>query len=254
MNRILVLLVAIASLSLLVGCQPKESDKPADETETTGSTTSGENPEDPGDEVPDEVKDDSADITAELKTNAFEYYGLDNKEPLTYTLEFNGSTEEGTQQVKYQGLVDGAPTYTIVRTGSLDQLGDETVAVKTDGVHLVKSSMGQLDSPSLALPADAAPGKKWTSTQSITSATGDQTKFTMNYEVAGEESVQTDAGEFDCIVVKSTGTLQQGEVNTTFSGTVWHSKSVGTVKLTLDTTDANGDPAKAVITLIKKGA
>lgn len=248
MNRILVFLVALVSLGLITGCQPEKKEDPKTNPETSTTDPAAN---DPGDEVPEEVKDDSADLTPELKTSAFEYYGLDNKSAQTYTLQFKGSTEEGTQQVKYQGMVDGAPTYKIVRTGSLDQLGDETVTVKTDGVHLVQSSMGTLDAPSLALPADVAPGKKWTSKQSITNATNQKTEFTMNYEVTGTEKVTTKAGDFDCLVVKSTGTLSQGGKDTKFTGTVWHAKKVGTVKLELDTTDANGDPTKAIITLIK---
>ena len=167
MKKLLTLLPIFLIVSLVAtGCQP-EKDKPKEEPTTEQTNTT--DPE----EEPIVKKSDADDVGPELRHDAYRYYGLGNQKAFVYELDQStGMVEEGSQEFAYQGMVDGVPTYKLIRKGSLSMLGEETYTLGTDGISMVSTTMGELSGPALTVPADLSVGATWSSTQSITRADG----------------------------------------------------------------------------------
>lgn len=245
MKKLLPILPALLALAFLsVGCTKPEDGKDKPGT-TTGSTNAGE---DGGDAVV--KKSDAEDVGEELRHDAYQYYGLGNNKTLVYTLKLQDVEEEGEQEVAYQGLIDGVPTYKILRTGALSDLGDETLQLSEEGVKLSETSIGEVAEPSLALPAKIAVGDTWEDTQTITQRDGKDLVMKSSYKVEKEEKLTTDAGEFDTIYISSNGTITYDGSTRTFTGRINYAKGIGPVKLVIDAqTGENNETSSTVVTL-----
>ena len=242
MKKLVPVIPFLFAIAVIVGCGPK--DVKATSTTTTGTTTGTTTPED----EPEVVKSDKDDVSAELRHAGYEYYGLGNTQPMVYDFEFNGTVEEGKQQVKYQGMVDGVPTYKIERTGALSQMSSETVKLRPEGVFISETGLGPMDTEVKALEANLEVGKSWETSNVVTRADGNVT-MKSSYKVEAQKKITTPAGEYDCLVIKSTGTVSTSEKTEKFTGTLYVAKGVGTVKLVINANDQNGKPTENVITL-----
>lgn len=241
MKKLAPLSILAALLILTVGCAPEAKKETPEPAATTGGTEDGS--------TTVTKKSDAEDVGDELRHEAYQYYGLGNTKVLVYDLTMNGATEEGRQEVNYQGMVESVPTYVINRTGSLSQLGNETLQLKSDGVLLSSTTMGDLNEPVIALPADVAVGKAWSDTRVITRVDGKVLEMTSNYKVEKSEKVTTPAGDFETLVIVSDGTIKHDGKTEPFRGQIYHAKGIGTVKLSISTGAANSDAAATVVTL-----
>lgn len=243
----LVFLLPVFLAVALAGCQ---NNAPAT-TKTDDTTTSSNSTDKPSDttQVAEPRKTDANDVGPELRHAGYEYYGLGCMDDLVYDLELNGVFEKGKQTVNYQGLVDGVPTYVINRTGSLSQLGSETLQLKKDGVVLTEASLGKLSEPVIALPADVAVGKTWTVPQKIVRSDGKVLEMTANNKVDKQEKIKVPAGEFDCLHVVTTGTIKFDGKSQPYVADCYYAKTVGTVKLTITSTAEGDKKQTTVVTL-----
>ncbi len=227
MRTTLISTLALAAL-LAAGCR-KPAEEPGTSNTSTGGGTSTETPV-----MPDALKHDG-----------FAYYGLGQDKILEYEfVSMEGAAgSPGTSRADLVTAEDNVAVYSVERSGSLIQLGSERDEVRPDGVYMVEMSIGTLKEPVLSMPADAKVGSTWPSKMQVEAATGATTMEVTN-TVEKTEKVTTPAGEFDAILVVSTGTMSQGDKKAKISSKVWYSKDVGIVQLRLESVDAEGKPIK----------
>ncbi|MBL8067634.1 MAG: hypothetical protein JNM28_04230 [Armatimonadetes bacterium] len=226
----------------LAACTPPATDKPKEETGTTGASGSSKPETAATEPVPDA-----------LKHEGFKYYGLEATNEQSYEFDMNGSKREGSQKLTYKGLKDGKPQFTIERSGALQQIGTENVEVREDGVYIVSTDrMQALKTAMMALPAKLEVGKTWDITEDVKDDLGNDVKMKATNKIDGPEKLKTAAGEFDCMVVSMTGTLDSNGKKQTVSGKTWFAAGIGTVKLQVTSQSGKDKPVAYTITLVKQ--
>ncbi|MCB0824845.1 MAG: hypothetical protein KDC26_01535 [Armatimonadetes bacterium] len=232
----------------LVACDKKKDEGTSNSVTAQGKTTENQ-------ETPTLPESDADDVTDAQRHAGYQYYGIGKNQTLTFDMtrpdsEGKPATSEGKQSVIYQGKVDGVPTYKFEREGALADMGTDTVVLKDDGVFLLESQFGKFDTPVIALPSEMSVGKNWASSQTVKGPTGEDVNIELNNKIVREEKITTPAGEFDTMVVTSTGTIKMADVTQPVTGTVWYAKGIGSVKLEIKATDAaTGKPTVTTVVL-----
>ena len=237
-------LLAIGAI-FAAGCQNKDQGIKTPEGENPSASTDPTKVDAPA------PKTDTEDVTAEMKNDGYMYYGLGSTKKLVYDFTLNGTTEEGSQVTEYLGKQESTPTYKMSRTGSLSDMGDETLQLTEKGIMLTDTSMGKLGASVVALPAKLAVGDTWNTSQSITRVDGKELKMEVSYKVEKMGKITVPAGEFDCVTISSKGTTEMDGKKSPFSGSVSYSKGVGVVKLQIDPPSGTSTNGGAVVILKK---
>lgn len=241
----------LLALGLLIGgCQPAapapvtEGGKTEPGKETTAGDTGG-NPE----------LEKSVELPAELKTAAVEYYGMTGSRESTFETNWGGDEKgQGTERVRILDVKDGEARVDVVRAGELAQLGSETVVIRKDGIYTESVGRGELSQAALQLPADVAPGKKWTSSFDLKMPEGTVVKATMNGEALALEKIKlSDGKEYEALVIVNRYTMKStpaGGAGSTVTGEAksWLVKGLGMVKL--DMPNPNEPNARMVMNLV----
>jgi hypothetical protein len=239
------ILFLLAALAVAWGCGDKPAVKKPDGDIKTG------------------VEDATASnaVPEGLRTAAYEYLGLGNPAVMTYDVAYAGmEASDGTQVTTLEEVVDGVASFRIARTGALAQLGVDKVELRADGAYTVASSMGEMKSPSLVLPADVAAGSNWTTRMDMDNLQGGQQKVESEVQnrAVGMETVETPAGKYECLVVESVINAKtsgspdpnlNGDSVTNFK--TYYAKGVGIVKLTGTTTVKKTNEKKDVNIVLK---
>lgn len=242
MNKVLPLL-ALLSLAL-VGCpkpDPKTDAavKPADATEAAKAE-----PVDPAfvaylEKVP-----------ADLKNDAFEYYGLGNGRTMTVEILRDGApSQTGTRTVKPGEIKDGKATFVIRQEGGMESEGDITLSLESDGLYAMSSSVNHIKPHSLEMPPKLEVGGGW---KDHTEMTQSSQKIVLDNDlkIVGKERVSTPGGTFDeALHVKSTGTGKFGSRPATLTTESWYVRGVGPVKQVLGIVYKDGQKQSVTVQL-----
>lgn len=191
-------------------------------------------------------------VPAELQNDAYAYMGLGHQAPLTFAMTGAGEDSEIVQEVALTEVKDGVATFTVRRSGILDQFGAETLKLDANGVSLTGFERATLAAPALNAPATLEIGKKWDSTVDLTAEGGQAAKITMTMRSVREEKVRTKAGEFDALLVTGQGTVTSAGASSKVSVQQWMVKGVGIVKQEHVQTPAEGSPSKMTLELVKR--
>jgi hypothetical protein len=192
-------------------------------------------------------------VAASLKHDGFVWMGFEKTEPVTYSLiDLEGANPKiGTQTIRLTDATDKAAMYQITRSGGLETLGSEDFEIKPDGVFQTRMSSGTLEKPFLMMPSKVEVGTAWTGSFSTTDTQGRKIEFKVNNKAERMEKVKTKAGEFDSLLVTTTGTMTvttDGKPETNqLSSKTWYSKAVGQVKMTLEVKKAGGQNVKSSV-------
>ena len=222
----------LVALLLVAGCgkpdsDPKEPPAPEGNSTATAAVTG---------------------VPESLKNAAYEYYGLGQEAPLTYIVKMSDElpARDGTQTFTFESMEDGAAKFMVTRTGGLSRVGSETLLLNDDGVYTKALSFGVLESPALQIPADLALGSEWESPMTIK----DGSKTIVNlvkFRAVRQEETTVEAGTFDCLVIEAdvtsnvTGSAipsQNGDASSEI--VAYYAKGIGTVKMTVEGTQADG--------------
>lgn len=157
---------------------------------------------------------------------AADYYPLQVGNQWTYTMS-NGMP----MSTKVTGFVNvGSVRCAVVETNMGGQIGREYIAADADGV---KTHMGQTmgmesryNPPVVRIKLPYKQGDTWTATVNQFGMT-----VTTTSESIGSEQVQTPAGTFDCIRIRTSATTMPPMVST-----IWYAPGVGPVKQFIQTT------------------
>ncbi len=178
---------------------------------------------------------DLKEVPAELQTDAYHYYGLNNTKVMS--LEMTQSSGErkqssiGTLETKFKGLDKEGPVFEIVYGGDLAAaLGSNSVSLKKDGIHVVSMTSGTVTGDNLELPAKLAPGTTWHSKTVIKKpeATLEQD---VQFKVVGVQKIQTKASTYpDALLVVGNGTMKMNGGTTHVTLKAWYVKDRGSVR------------------------
>ncbi len=182
-------------------------------------------------------------VPADLKHEAFDYYGLENLAPMEFEVVSTALTtvESGTATTTLSAVEGGVAKFITARTGTLSQMGDEEVEVRKDGVYNTKIGGHPIEPAQLVLPVDLAVGKTWTTSGKVTAQTPQGLKTfdqKFSYRVVGPEKVKTKAGEFDSLKVLANGTITLDGKKNQSEVVAWYVKRMGTVKMEIKSTGA----------------
>lgn len=244
-------LLPFVALLVAFGCTPKAQETAAN-TSTSGTPTAAPNPSSPAGSTPNggsptAPAPDLAAIPANLKHDAFEYYGLGNANPID--MEVANSAQSGVmtgaQTTKFEGMKDGKAVFSIERTGGLISLGMQKVTVEPDGVYATESSIVKLERE-LELPAELTPGKTWAN-RTVVDQPSQKVDVKNTFKVVGPTKVTTKAGERDALLITSTGKGQIQGQNVTINSKSWFVRGVGNVKSELTIQYPNNRTEKVTI-------
>lgn len=235
----LVLGVALAALfGSVFGCASKSPDSAkTDPAGTTGSTgtpepaTGGSGGEKPVD------TSWIATLPAELKGDAFGYYGLSQGRTMEYRMTAGGTTQTGTQAITFKGLEGGVAKFSVERGGDLAQMGSTEVELRKDGIYAISSSIGDIGKPSLEMPMALPTGKTWTTKNELKQGDSGGMTSEQKYRVVGLERVTTAAGPFEALLVTSEGPASIGGQPYSMKTRSWFVKDLGAVKWEIETVD-----------------
>ncbi|MDI9638939.1 hypothetical protein QPK87_27965 [Kamptonema cortianum] len=246
MTRKLFLLSSAILVALSISACGKKAD--ADTDPKTGTSKSTEAPAPKIEDIPEE-----------LKHAGYKYYGLGSSTKMTFSMAVEGSVQEGTQTSQFAGMSDGKAVFNIVRDGVLATMGNEKYMVNSDGVFITGRGSDEqpevFAEPVLALPADAKVGATWSTKLTTKDVNGAEVQLNTSEKVVKQEKIKVPAGEFDCIVVSTTGTMTVGGKSGKISGTGWYAAGTGPVKLEIirPNPDDEKKPIKYTLLLEKVG-
>ena len=245
--------VAIGSALLCLACAQKAP--VASSTETTGTPANPAQPltsKETGAPV-------APQIPQELQHDGYRYDGLSKTEPTNYLVTISnsaGGAQEpvtGAQSVSFEGMEAGKAKFVIRRTGALESMGSEHVAVDPSGVIIVSTSPGTLDGNPIEMPAKLAPGSTWKTDYKVTlpkSAqlpAGGTSEDHSTFKVVGTEKVTTKAGTFDALLVESNGNDVLNGQPVSLHTKTWYVKDRGPVKIVLETKQPNNQSGTMTI-------
>ena len=250
-----VLGVALATLlGAISGCTSKSPDSaktdPAGTTSTTGTpepSTSGSGEDKPAD------TQWIATLPADLKGDAFGYYGLSEGRSMEYRMTAGGTSQTGTQTITFKGLQGDVAKFSVERGGDLAQMGSTELELRKDGIYAVSSSIGDIGKPSLEMPMALPTGKTWTTKNELKQGDSGGMTSEQKYRVVGLERVTTPAGPFEALLVTSEGPASIGGKPYSMKTRSWFVKDLGAVKWEIETVDKASSTKNTVsIELVKK--
>ena len=217
--------VAICLLALgVIGCDPKTADNSASNSTLKPVSTEGNNSE-----TSEPVQDpglDLAKIPAELKGDAFEYYGLGRTDPIKMKVVRGADSQDATQTVKLTKVEKDYAEFTITSDGALAELGEVVVRLDKAGIKVVSVKGTPADPDTFELPNGLSKGKSWPF-----KLPNEQQKISGTNKVGGTEKVKTAVGTYeDALVVVMTGTGVQAGQKTQLQSKQWLVKGRGQVK------------------------
>ena len=230
----------------VLGCSPKpaEPDKMgrglnAVSTEGSNSSSDSNKPSEGSNEAKDPGMD-LAKIPADLRGDAFEYYGLSRTDPIKMTVTQSGSSEQAEQVVKLAAVDATKAEFTISNTGGLSRLGEVLVSLDKEGIRVVSVNGQKADADTFELPNGLVKGKRWPF-----KLQSGELKLTGSNVVSGTESVTTAVGTYkDALLVISTATGQQGGQKVELKSKQWLVKGRGQIKAEI--TNVSGKTTQTV--------
>ncbi|RYG31754.1 hypothetical protein EON81_22175 [bacterium] len=238
-------------VAFLVGCQaeePKAVGTPAKGNPVaTGNPSTTPTPS--GNEAAPPVAGNADEVPAELKTAAYEYYGLGNEMPMDMEVKTtaDAGVRTGSQITRFKGMEGGKAVYQIERTGGLTELlGQMEVSLENDGIYVKSASMAKVGEHDIEMPAKLDPGATWEA-RTVVEQPDRQMNVLVKFTVVGEQSVTTPKGARSALLVTSTGTGTMMTKNVRMDSKSWYVKGVGMVKSELKFTDTSGKASTITI-------
>ncbi len=178
-------------------------------------------------------------IPAALKTDAYEYYGLGRRLPITMTLVAGGQTKTGAQDVCLRAVSPGEARFEITSTDGLDVFGiRNVVSVRPEGIRIVESDVAKSGPNDYELPAGLVPGKVWVATQTLDSGPS-KMKLTLTQRVVGTKPLTTPVATYpDALNVVGTGVGTLNGKPIRMETESWFVKGRGNVKNVFRSTTA----------------
>ena len=172
-----------------------------------------------------------------LKHDAYAYYGLENSKPVNVTVVDSLSKESrpGTRQCQLVEIKGGKATYVIKQSGGLQDNGDVTISLESNGIYAMGTTVGTMKSHSIEMPAKLEVGSGW---KDHTEIKADQREINLDNDlkIKGLEKVTVPTGTFEAMVITSTGKGTMSKIPVTLTTKSWYVKGRGAVKQVISVT------------------
>jgi len=188
-------------------------------------------------------------LPADLKNDAFDYYGLGNDKPVRLEiLRAEGAAPQiGTRAFSMGEVKDGKATFVEHQTGALESQGDITFSLEKDGLYVMSSSKTELKAHTLEMPAKLEVGSGWKDHTEM-SPEGQKIVLDNDIKIERKERITTPGGTFDdALYITSTGTGTIDGKPVTLTTKSWYVRGMGPVKQ-LEEVTMKGE-AKRLITI-----
>ena len=145
-------------------------------------------------------------VPQNLRTDAYEYYGLGRKLPITMTLDAGGQTKTGAQDVRLREVKSDEARFEIISTDGLEIFGlRNLVSLRPDGIRIVESDVAKSGENDYELPTGLVPGKTWVATQTLDNGAS-KMKLTLTQKVVGTMPLTTPVATYpDALRITGTG-------------------------------------------------
>ena len=206
------------SLALVVGCG-----NPASAANSASNS--------PESNAPAEAQK-APEVPADLKTDAFDYYGLGRTEPMKLAIKQSGQADKvGTQTFKLVKVENGVAEYNLESSDELVGLDTATFKVEKGGIRAASNATITSDQTTWELPAGLTPGKSWeikTTKDSVMQMTGTN-------KVVGTQEVKTPVATYkDALLITVSASGTQGGRSFKLNSKLWLVKGRGTVKTEIE--------------------
>jgi hypothetical protein len=202
---------------------PESNNATADSSSTPGAKS-------PADAIPDD-----------LKSPAYEYYGLGTSKPIDYevTGDETAGIRTGTLTTSLKEVKDGKAYFTQVHSGGLYLLGNDEVSLDAEGVHVTSSTVEAPDPNNLEFPAVVTPGKSWKSHDKI-SQEGLTFEVNSVSTIKGPATIDTKRGPLQALRITSVSQAIKNGQKLTMDSDTYYVKGIGLAKATIRTIPEKG--------------
>jgi hypothetical protein len=240
------LFVVAAACLLLIGCKPAG---PTVASSTGGSTASTSGT---GGTTPTAPAPKLSDLPASLKTDAYDYYGLGNDQPISFewTTSTDTTVHTGSQTFVLKSIGDKEAVFDADRTGGMADLGSEQLALRPDGVYVLSSDKAKITGDRLEIPNELTPGKTWRNHQVVV-LDGRTMDVTNDWKVVGMQKFSTKAGSYEGLLISTTGKGLVDNKKVTIETKMWLVKGRGALKYALTMTMPGGEKRTVTVQEIK---
>lgn len=175
-------------------------------------------------------------LPAELKNDAFEYYGLGRKLPITMTLTSNNTPQVGAQDVRLLEVTPEEAKFEIISTDGLNLFGRNVVGLRKDGIRILESEIMQSEPGDFELPAGLSTGRTWSTRQKLEDGSRSM-KVTLAQKVVGPQALTTKVAAYpDALYVTGQGEGTFNGKPVKMKTQSWFVRGRGTVKQVIDFT------------------
>lgn len=217
---------AVACLFGLVvyGCDSKTNDTSA--ANDSGSTLKPVSTESANNAPKQNPGIDLSKVPADLKGDAYEYYGLGRTEPIKMTVVRGSDKQDASQTVKLTKVEKDYAEFTITSDGALSELGEVIVRLDKGGIRVMSVKGKAADPDTFELPNGLTKGKSWPF-----KLPGEDPKISGTNKVGGTEKVKTAVGTYEnaLLVITTASGVQAGQ-KTQLQSKQWLVKGRGQVK------------------------
>ena len=169
---------------------------------------------------------DLSTIPANLKGDAYDYYGLGRTEPIKMSMVQRGSSTAANQMVRLTKVEKDSAQFTISNEGGFQKIGDVVLKLDKEGIRVVTMNGQKADENTFELPNGLVKGKSWPTKMELDGST-----FTGTNKVVGTETVTTPVGTYkDALVIVSTAAGTQNGQKFQSTIKLWLVKGRGQVR------------------------
>ncbi|MHB8634850.1 MAG: hypothetical protein ACYC96_00085 [Fimbriimonadaceae bacterium] len=237
-------LLALAAFALCSGCDSKApganfASKPPASVQPTPADPQKPTP------PPPKVDLDRTKLPVNLQTDAYRYYGLSCTKPLDMEVTSTSPAVgilTGSMSARMTQVDKSGATFAVETTGTLnDRFGNETVALKPDGIYIVSSDKEQLSKPQLDLPTGFSTGKPWTVDATVGSDEG-KLRQKVTSACKGARTVKIGDTTYPALYVVGEGTYSGPALSAHVVTRQWFVKDIGVVRMELVQTPKGKPP------------
>ncbi len=192
-------------------------------------------------------------VPADLRHEAFEYYGLGAGKEVEFKVVASNRSEPmtGGMSISLAEVKDAEAKFRVTYSGALAPQGRQELVLKKDGIYVVRIADNALPAPILELPAQLTPGKTWKTAVSIDLPSGQKAEIERRFKIIGPAKVKVQAGEFSAIKIQGTGTTVVDADRYSSTVTGWYVKGRGAVKVVDDSKKPDGTKLTVTIEAVK---
>jgi hypothetical protein len=213
---------------VISGCQKSSTEKNEAPAPKDSNVAESNAPVEPENSTKSTEVDLSRDlIAADLKSDAYEYYGLARTEPMKFMFKSgNNPAQTGSQTIKLMKAEKDFAEFELAYN-NMPQMQSMTLRLDKNGIRISDAASLKQAEDSYELPTGLVPGKTWVSKTTPDSAIS----LNATTKVEGTGEVTTPVATYkDALIISLQGTGKAADKTFTMTMKSWLVKGKGTVR------------------------